>query len=552
MAAMAAQLRVVSIVAAALPVWLLLIGAPAFGLLRDGALFGPPQTAIAILAGIGLLTGLAIGAVANPRWRIRLAAIGLFMGAAMLLAPTRWTLFAGDVALDPSGGGLLVTGLLVLGVALADRHLPSLVLGGGAVAALACLGAAAMAFVIARPVPSAPFQTSFAAGPNIYQFVFDGMSARVFDPASASEGWNGFTAYPENRTNFAATDGSLPSMFTGSHFTGGWFRAFQDAARTGGYRAALRDAGYQVSLYVPDRNRFWWFDKASHVVTAQDMARAAHDPLGVRTLFQIGVAHATPPSLKKQAVLATRRAWKWSNYNRYKQDTGLIDRFISDEAKRPARGQYVYLHIMLPHPPYKLDANCRPAKTGYVAQSECMVRLAERLTGRLRALGRLDGSLVIVQGDHGFHASESDLPDVREPIPGPVRKRLDALGDSYDADDLMQRSHGLLLIHRPGAPDAPLAVSGEESQLVDIAPTVAETASLGPWRGVGRSLLRDNAAPRDWHYFAGLTSKTGLFRRRLGRDTEDGRLGHVVRDASGRWRVMPDVIATPSGEIFGR
>ena len=175
----------------------------------------------------------------------------------------------------------------------------------------------------------------------------------------------------------------------------------------------------------------------------------------------------------------------------------------------------------------------------------------QRIVATLDRMDRLEGSLVIFQGDHGFHAKESDLTDIREPMPRAVRARLSELRDSYDPDAMLQRSHALLLVHQPGA-SGPLRVDMRRSQLVDIAPTVAKVAGLKPWRGVGISLFRPDDPERPWHFFAGITRKHGLFRKRLGRDTDQGRIAHISVDGRGGWIVHPDIVAAGPGRIPGR
>jgi hypothetical protein len=505
-----------------------------------------------------LVTGalLALAAARCPRIAIPCALIGLFLLATLLLLPSGWSPFDSDMRLSPTWPEIGIEALLVLACWFARRHAPPTPIL--AVAAVATFGSAAAALAgLAAPAPAVPATAPrpSAAGPNIYQFVFDGFGARAFDPARAGGAANlaGFTFYPDNRANYFATDASLPSIFTGRFFTGGSFRAFQDEARRGGVRAALRRAGYRISLYVPDRNRFWWFDRADHGVTNQDLLREANDPAGGISLLQAALIEAAPIGLRRPVALATREIWRWSKYNFYKQNVGLFARFAADEARRPARGQYVYFHIMLPHPDYTHAADCRrTGDSSYSRQAACAERLMAATIALLRRLGRLDASLVIFQGDHGFQASESDLAQPRAPMPAAVRRRLADLGDSYGPDELMQRAHALLLVHPPSAPRRPLAVSGARTQLIDLAPTIANAAGLPRWQGPGWSLLGGSPPRRAWHFFAGVTRKTGLFRRRMGRDADRGRLAHLSIDREGRWHIHPDVVAHGSGEVPGR
>lgn len=83
-----------------------------------------------------------------------------------------------------------------------------------------------------------------------------------------------------------------------------------------------------------------------------------------------------------------------------------FDQLLADEAARPARGQYVYYHAMIPHHEFMLDERCEPitpagdAKT-YLGFVRCANLMIERLVQTLARLGRLDDALVIVHSDHG-------------------------------------------------------------------------------------------------------------------------------------------------------
>jgi hypothetical protein len=361
----------------------------------------------------------------------------------------------------------------------------------------------------------------------------------------------GFTYFPNNRANYLATDGSLPSMFTSSFFSGGAFRDFQARARDGGIRRALQRHGYMVSTYTPDQNRFWWFASRDAAITAQDVTRAEADPDGAKLLMQTSLIRASPAGMRLAMLWLTRLAMPWTVYNRYKQDPRLLDRFLADEAQRPDHGQYVYFHIMLPHPPYRHGADCSDVgkdRGSYTSQAACAALMMRRVMARLNALGRLKRSMVIFHGDHGFHAKESNLPAEHAQMPAAIRRKLDSMRDSFDADDMLQRSRALLLVKPASSDAAPLVTSAAATQLIDIAPTIAETGGFH-FVGLGRPIFAlDANAPRAWHFFAGLTRKHGLFRKRLGRDTEAGALAHISLDPAGNWHIHPDITAgEPSG-----
>lgn len=533
--------------------WLALIWAgTGAAALRGNVPFSVTPAGWAMAFALGLVIAAPFAWVSRDRARLALwsASIALLMLACLSLTPAGWSIHEADTVLSPGWPVALVVLLFAAALWWEARRSPRIVTRSGIATGLISLVVLSAGAVWGARPPPLPVATG-NSGPNIYQFVFDGMRSDMFDPAREAAAFPGFSHYPDNRANYVATDASLPSMFTGRFFEGGSFRAFQAQARAGGYRTALANAGYRASLYTPDRNRFWWLDTVHNPVTAQDMRRAVNDPSGWKMLLQTGLVEAAPPGLKRPFLEMTRLWWRWGVYNSYKQETGLLDRFLIDEAKRPPRGQYVYFHIMIPHPPYSLDADCRPAKTDYTTLAGCTRTMMRRIAQTLAKQGKLESSLVIFQGDHGFHADESNLPPTREAMPVTVRRKLLSINDSYKPDALIQRTRAMLVLHRPGA-GGPLTVEPERSQLIDIAPTVAEAAGLNARGMVGRSLLRDNPQPRDWHFFAGVTSKTGLFRTRLGRDTDRGRIAHAVISGSGRWTLRPDIVVRGDGKLSGR
>lgn len=542
--------------AAAASPWLVLTAAgPALALWRQSIPFAVADKAGLPLFGVAIGGALVLMLVAARFTRTTrvLATVGLWLALVAVSFPSGWTIFEADVVLNASVVVVAVAiGLLAACWMIGRRFAKATFVAASAVSVVSL--AALLSALTMLPHPSAA-STSAAKGsnrPNIYQFVFDGFATEAFPAQQQADAFPGFTFYPKHRVNYVATDASLPSLFTGRVFEGGSFRAFQAEARGGGYRTELAEAGYQVSLYTPDRNRFWWLDAADIPTTAQDLSRATHDPAGWRSLLQTGLIEASPPGVRRLMLLGTRRLWRWSDYNSYKQSLPLFERFLADEASRPARGQYVYFHLMVPHPPYRYGPHCERAKIGYLAQSGCAVTMMRRAVEALRKQGKLQNALVILQGDHGFHAEESDLPPRRENMPAEVRQKLLDINDSFSPDAIVRRTRALLLIHRPGAPLVALKTSGLKTQMIDIAPTVGEVAAVKSAGWIGRSVFTSDAEARDWHFFGGVTSKTGLFRERLGRDTDKGRIAHIVVDRNARWRVAPDVIANGSGTIAGR
>jgi hypothetical protein len=126
-----------------------------------------------------------------------------------------------------------------------------------------------------------------------------------------------------------------------------------------------------------------------------------------RRYFSISEWFSRPQAKRSTTAFTDRSIVK----QRQLMSVALFDRMLDDEAHRPASGQYVFIHLIIPHEPWSLDENCRevtsPAKDpevgpgSPVANTICATRLGARLVARLRELGRYHNSMVILQSDHG-------------------------------------------------------------------------------------------------------------------------------------------------------
>jgi hypothetical protein len=157
-----------------------------------------------------------------------------------------------------------------------------------------------------------------------------------------------------------------------------------------------------------------------------------------------------------------------------------LEALIELEPRLPGHGRYTFVHVLLPHNPYVLRADCsraaEPAGSDVLEQTGCALLLLGRYVETLRRLDRLDGSIVLVHGDHG---SGEVLRDGR-----------------LESDEAAWLRTVLLV--KPATGRGPLRDAGETAALVDIAPTLL--ALLGVERGApfdGRVLEEALAQPSD-------------------------------------------------------
>ena len=360
--------------------------------------------------------------------------------------------------------------------------------------------------------------------------------------------------------NYEATDSSVPSFMTGKLFKGGSFKDFQVAARTRGLRRRLQNAGYEISVYTPDRSRFWMYSRADHIHTSQEIANSS----GFPRLAQVSLVRVAPNCLRRETLSATddlmarlmtaspvsargrRRRFTYASYKQL--SVPLIERFLEDESQRTAHGNYVYAHVILPHPPFVWDASCEPTKdSGFAAQTVCATRLIGEVTAELKRLGRYDDSLIIIQSDHGYHESGDEAAAFAD-FPVAVKEKLAATARYFDPDGVFRRLHALLLIKPPRAKAEPLRVSPAPAQLVDIPATVYDLVDLPAPGFDGRSIYSlTSSDAREIHVFIGIYDVRAGRTLVLGHNIDRKDLAHISYEAGTGWRVHPDVTATHAG-----
>jgi len=207
-----------------------------------------------------------------------MALVGLIFLGCHYLDPTAWNLNSPTSLLSKPPAATLAQAALIVALIIGWMRVPCrmrLLMG----AALSVTGFAVGVLLLWSLEPkrnTAHMMATAVDRPNVYHFLFDGFATPAFAAnlnSNVATDLAGFTYFRRNRSNYLATDASLPSLLSGNFFTGGDFEAFQRQAREGGVRATLKAQGYQVTIYSPDRNRFWNFAGADNAITNQDLAR---------------------------------------------------------------------------------------------------------------------------------------------------------------------------------------------------------------------------------------------------------------------------------------
>jgi Sulfatase len=339
---------------------------------------------------------------------------------------------------------------------------------------------------------------------NTYHFVLDAMQTDAAQEVLArrpdlAQAFGGFALFENNVSNYLSTRKSAASYFTSTLYEGDGYPRWQNSMRRRGLLESLAAAGYTIWMYVPFAD---WRDNpfAYGFWTHLDFYEREIGLAGTEfyDFLHIWLLGLVPTPLTNEALPQAGRL-RDGLYRLLVGDTRplsgpeglhtyggalMLRSLIETEARRPAQGQYVQVHVGLPHGPYVLDQDCRfvgrrfksddmPGRLrAYLDQSECALGLVAEFLRRLDELGRYDAATIVVQSDHGlgrgFFPQESAAPAAGEFL-GMSRERL------------LSRVSALLMI-KPAEARGALDTVATPSQLIDLLPTLVDLLDLPPPR----------------------------------------------------------------------
>jgi hypothetical protein len=492
---------------------------PAALYLHSGEEWSFTWTLLLRLGGVGLAVLLAIVllirglAVVSARAAAALAILLFCLGTFLLLAhvyapiqigpmdgstmlsdePLRHTLFEAAALV-----GLVVVFALLLrgrGLAMASVFAAALwLVGAGYYGAIAWTAWSEQPR--AKPLAQAP-----AEGGNVYHFVLDSLQTDAFreavDRLDLAERLTGFDLFENNISNYINTVPSSASYFTSTFYDSGKYKPWTRSWRERGLFPTLRAAGYATWMYAPfgywenEHIDHFWHNIALYEEEAGVAAASFYD------FGQVWLASLAPNLLTNEALpLAARLRDRLfavivrgpnpltieAGIDQY-SSVLMLQRLAREEAARPASGQYVYAHAVMPHGPYVIDPECRfvgkrdlrrtreegDVKEGYLGQTECALRLVARFLDQLRALGRYDRATIVIHADTGNRIGFFDQ-SVRD-------DGAETLG--WSTYRLRSQLYALLAIKPPGA-TGPLQPRATPTQLIDLFPTLLDLLDLGP------------------------------------------------------------------------
>jgi hypothetical protein len=500
-----------------------------------------PFMAAGLLSFLGLL---GIFSAMRCPFRARIAVflfwLGLFFALSDILAPVPLGLLEDFSAIDRLEAPLrltLVQGALGLGILVCALFVPHRIVAAlGPVLVVTLVGSDLVvkaadlspqtrvgSFSVERLRGSSTQQRSGAPSlPNVYQLVFDGYSSCTFTRLLEArddlrQRLPGFTFFPRNRSNYLYTPLSFASFMTGTLFEGPSLQQWEEKAVTEGLVGTLARAGYTVWSYPPG-HRF--AHRFSSVVKPEN-----RDAWINTNFVRLWVVRVAPNPLREIANDGARGLGRFlrggSEGSSSAVDAGealagpqdrerccpFLEELLADEAQRSSSGNYVYFHINLPHPPLLWDCECRlTAHADYTSNACCALDRMVAFLDALRAMGKLDRSLVIIQSDHGWQLGDEQcpMPDDQRNLDAVASAIKTATNGLLTTKDYLDRTRALLLIKPPNAANARLAVSEAPSQLLDLHATVCDLLGLPAPEGKGTSVFRlDPREPREIHFFAG-------------------------------------------------
>lgn len=363
---------------------------------------------------------------------------------------------------------------------------------------------------------------------NVYHFLLDEMQTDAamihFEEEDLWQVFSGFTLFKNNTANYLYTHASFPSYMTGTLFSKGSFEDwFKNVASEKGLLRALYAKGYVTHLFAYSD---YWNNKYVTNFTSLNQIYEKKTQLKDREyqdFIQIVFARAMPNFLTNESLHMGKMLGRWIYQNaimrepqRLKKDVPIsydegkepycsvtmMKELIETEEQRAPHGQYVYAHLVLPHPPYVYDKNGTfdlnfrtKGVKGYYGQVQYGFRLIEDFIRELKRLNRYENATIVIHADTG-HGGDGFITkkdgqvvgslekDAKEEeggrlIDSPVNKENELpreLAMSY-VDHLLSRIHALLMI-KPRQRQGQMRISERLTQLIDIYPTLCRLLDL--------------------------------------------------------------------------
>ena len=325
---------------------------------------------------------------------------------------------------------------------------------------------------------------------NVYHIILDGFQSEAFHyllRAERGRPLEDFVFYRDFQSGQPYTEYALSSLFFGRWYTwnqtywkDGWCKSLEQQGITlWGYvfKGEVRPECfhyYRTTDDIPMAHQPLDAEKARREEEEAERARVADANGGsfsVSKLVDIAFQRAIPPTVTRMLSgggtsgfddigfslsgelgkpVVTRFHFGYLTLQNWKQ-------MLREEAERPAHGQYVFQHQVIPHTPYVFDREGNlqlPPKKGlgaYMDMADFSISLVADFVAELKKQGKYDDALIIVHGDHGFGWKQEDFEEWLV-NPAVAINRVSMHEDYhpgrrvFSSDDIDAKSSALLLV----------------------------------------------------------------------------------------------------------
>ena len=250
--------------------------------------------------------------------------------------------------------------------------------------------------------------------PNVYHIIFDEYQSDFLnqDLARLGDTLDGFRFYPNATTAYGHTEMALGSIFSGKRIDAArqsapqyiW-EAFFDPNHS--LVQAMAAAGYHTEGYP--FHIYQGGTRSPYIETNMQVAKE-EAPKGLSSLLSYMWVYAQLPKQVSSALTPPHIAQGLAAASLLPAQIPVASRdtlrdFIRNEHLRSSTGRYVVMHLILPHWPHVMDADCNlmadTTKPNTIGQNQCAGTLMRELVQELKRLGRFDASMILFHSDHG-------------------------------------------------------------------------------------------------------------------------------------------------------
>ena len=261
----------------------------------------------------------------------------------------------------------------------------------------------------------------FSTAPNVYHLLFDGYQGDVFTQRLTEEHrlrLGGFVHFPATTAVFNQTVVSLPGTFSGVDYD--FLTPLEDYQYAAfnsdvSFLSDLKRAGYHTAAYT---RKFYAFELGLFDEVIQHIHNSIDSRSGdvIRDFAELWV-YATLPTRVSSWMLSEEDLESFERnvflpYSAPIRSAVSMRRIIAAEENRASTGRYTFIHLMFPHLPHVLGADCTYDSVASNASPEeayaCAMKTLEDFLQRLEDLGRYEDSMIVVQGDHGSYLRLED------------------------------------------------------------------------------------------------------------------------------------------------